>query len=622
MTPPGLRAPTVGFSLAVWSLAASLLAVSGGCRRPAEILLLDLVTEAGLATGEVAGEAAAPRPIVEPQAERLRLPAGSRLETHLRLPPGARLRAERLALRGAGGLELGIALRRAFEKEVEVVRLAEAKAPLEIELPAGEQQISRLTLTVVGPAEGGEVVLIAPRLTAPPPSAGPGSRPDRPAEPPSRRPPGPSGDRRAAGQPPPDLVVYLVDTLRRDRLGVYGGPPELSPALDRFARGATVFERAVAQSPWTRAAVASLFTGLEPHRHAVNNRHDALAPEALTAAELLSAAGYFTAAVITNGNVGRKFGFDQGFDHFSRPRRLQHRSDAVHQELVELLDSAELRRPFFLFVLTMDPHHPYRPRDPFRQRFARDPEDLEVGSAEHLKQFRRGRPPAPEEAEQVRSLYDAAVAANDDSFGQLLEELRRRDLYDGALIAFLSDHGEEFWEHGNWGHGHTVHGELLDIPLVVKAPGRAWDEHGGRRVDRLVQQIDLLPTLLDYAGLEPPGSLPGVSLRPALESGALPAGRAAYSVLDLDRHRGVGLTEKGWKLILPRGAAVEAPRVFDLAADPGEQRPLADADPVVRGYLLARLRRVEHQRGQALTAAIADMDPELVQELKALGYLQ
>lgn len=540
------------------------------------------------------------------------LPFGCRVDYYLRLPGTASLYLDRLGLRGGlsrGGEQptLAVLLQPAGGEERQAAQLESSTSPQHVELAAGDGGIVRLSLasgSEKGNGEGG-FVLVAPRLH------GPAGEPE--AAPPAEPVP---GDEETPEQP--NIVVYLVDALRRDHLGVYGYPRPVSPNIDRFAAEATVFDRALAQSSWTRSSVASLLTGLEPQVHGVNGRDDALPVSAQTAAELLAAAGYHTAAVITNGNVGQQFGFEQGFDHFSRSRKLQHRSDQVNERVLQFLESASFRQPFFLYVHTMDPHHPYQPPESFRQRFAGDSAP-ELGENETLKAFRKGvREPDAAEVEQVVSLYDAEVASNDHYFGELLELLRSRGLYESTLVIFLSDHGEEFWEHANWGHGHTLYREVLDIPLIIREPR----QRDPRRVSGLVQHVDLLPTMLDYAGAPAPPSLPGVSLRRARNLGEL-APLTVFSVLDLDGRQAASLTEVEWKLIEQQaGKRGRRPEIFHLASDPGEETALHDADPVVVGFLTRLLREREARRVEARAPSTAVMDDELVEELKALGYLQ
>ena len=446
----------------------------------------------------------------------------------------------------------------------------------------------------------------------------------------------------------PDVVVYLVDTLRADHLGCYGYPLPVSPHVDAFARDGLLFEHTLAQSSWTRSSVASMITGTVPTVHGVHGRDDALAGGALTLAEVLSAAGYETAAFVTNRSVGPTFGFQQGFDTFEFFQRqeteaLYPKSDVVNREIFAWLDAGP-RRPFLLYVHTMDPHAPYAPPPATRRelaagvrqpqlsaeqeaafaellagpagRFGTPSEQARLGSVPWLEALRSGVIPAtPAITADMRSLYDAEIAFNDRSFGALLERLRRDGVYEDALIVFVADHGEEFDDHGSWSHGATLFQEQLRVPLILKFPG---GELRGRRPKSRAQHVDLLPTVLDVLSLPIPGGLDGRSLLAEIDTAA-PAERPGYSHLDLDGAQAASLALGRHKLICgnPFGSAC---RLYDLESDPGETTDLSAQLPVLRGYLAVRMRDYRTGTG-GLEAPEVEVDPELRRRLEALGYL-
>ncbi len=310
-----------------------------------------------------------------------------------------------------------------------------------------------------------------------------------------RRPPvGEAIPRRA------NVLIYLVDTLRSDRLGILGYPRPITPNIDRFAESSSLFLNAIGQSSWTKASVGSIFTGLWPPAHGAIGWKHKLSSEIETLAERLQADGYRTAAFVTNPNVVRTFGFTQGFDEYTR--KLKRPSDEVNQMVFDWFEGRKDDDPFLLYVHTMDPHAPYAPREPFKSKFA--------PTADEIPQWQpRWRWPM-EALPYLSDLYDAEIAFNDASFGQLLGFLEERGLYDDTLIVFVSDHGEEFKEHGRWRHGANLHAETLNFPLIVKFP----DQQVGTRVETAVQHIDLLPTILASVGLEIPEALEGRDLAP------------------------------------------------------------------------------------------------------------
>ena len=429
-------------------------------------------------------------------------------------------------------------------------------------------------------------------------------------------------DRAAAPEPRPDVVVYLIDALRPDHLGAYGYRRGTSPNLDAFAAGALLFENAIANSAWTRGAIASLFTGLYPRSHGVLGRDDALPPDTVTLAGLLRDAGYTTVAVATNGNVSPPFGFDVGFDSWEQ--LPEQRTEAIHQysdiataRALEWLAANEAaaaargdtqRDPFFLYVHTTDPHEPYTPPSPFRERFVQ-PSDhgLFRPLQERVDPALAADPMLTREQINLDfiDLYDAEIAFNDAQFGILMQRLKELGVYDGALIVMLADHGEAFLEHGKWGHGTSLYAEQINIPLLVKLPqGR------GARVVALSQQVDVLPTILGVAGVEIPSQVQGRSLLPAITRGE-EVHETVVAELEMDGRSMDALRTPELKIIrylpaLYHGSKIE---LFDAVADPSEQLDLSLLRPVVAGYLLSLVKRERFGHVQLLAAARGHLAP-------------
>ena len=367
----------------------------------------------------------------------------------------------------------------------------------------------------------------------------------------------------------PLVIVYLVDTLRADHTGVYGYARDTTPRLDAFARDAVVFEQAVAHASWTKPSVASLMTSLLPAQHEAVQLRDPLDERHVTLSEMLRAKGYATGAAIANAVIfmpGSRF--EQGFDVFTGlhgPRG--HASKDVEAAVV--VDAAlrfiDARRglPTFLYVHTMDPHVPYTPPAPFDRKYEPHPAPGHPG-IDPRTDYKE-----PLDRERLIAQYDGDIAYGDREFGRFLDQLRARGLYDEALIVFLSDHGEEFLDHGGWLHGRSVFDELVRIPLLVKFPGRRF---AGRRVSEQAQEVDLLPTVLLSQGLpvpEPP-AIAGRPLQPMIE-GRSGGERPAVSEIS---HRGFvahGLRTSRDKYV-QRFSPQQDELYFDLAQDPKEQR--------------------------------------------------
>jgi arylsulfatase A-like enzyme len=356
----------------------------------------------------------------------------------------------------------------------------------------------------------------------------------------------------------PLVVVYLVDTLRADHLPLYGYARDTAPELSRFARDAVVFDQAIASSSWTKPSVASLFTSLLPRDHGCVQFYTPLDPGLTTLAETLHERGYGTGAVVVNQLVLAKgMHFDQGFDHFAAPlspRRAGHVVDAAFRFL-----DARRGQPTFLYLHTMDAHTPYLPPPPFDRRFEPHPEPGRA--AAEPSDYRE-----PQDLARIVAQYDGAIAYGDRELGRFLQGLRERGLYDRATIVFLSDHGEELLDHGGWVHGHTLHDELVRVPLVVKYPG---GREAGRRVARQVQLVDVLPTILESQGIPVPGGVAGRALDESFTASG--PERPAPLETKYREHVAYGARTSEAKYVRHLFPGREE-LFYDLRRDPGERR--------------------------------------------------
>ncbi len=384
----------------------------------------------------------------------------------------------------------------------------------------------------------------------------------------------------------PLAIVYLVDTLRADHTGVYGYLRNTTPELDAFAGDAVVFEAAVAHASWTKPSVASILTSRLPGQHRAVQLRDPLDPSQVTVAGRLDARGFATGAAIANSVIyGEESAFDRGFDVFAG----LHGDDDTRSKLVGadvVVDAAlsflRSRRgmPAFLYVHTMDPHVPYAPPAPFDRMF--EPH----ASERHPARDPRTDFKEPLDRERMIAQYDGDVAFGDREFGRFVRELRALGLYEDALLVFVADHGEEFLDHGGWLHGRSLFDELIRVPLVVKFPGKRG---AGARIERQVQGVDIVPTVLEAMGVPLPQDLAGRPLQRALESGEAP--RPALSEIS---HRGFvahGVRSEDEKYIR-RFSPKDDELLFDLRSDAGEQANLADARPE-----RVRLRKTQVEAG-------------------------
>ena len=411
----------------------------------------------------------------------------------------------------------------------------------------------------------------------------------------------------------PNILLYVIDTLRADHLGCYGSSSP-TPRIDAFAGQATLFETAYAQSSWTKSSVASIMSGLLPRAHAANRREDALPPGIDTLAERLDRSGYARAGFVTNPNLASAFGFDQGFETYELlveedPQRGYVRSDALNRRAIEWLENRSTTEPFFLYMHSMDPHDPY-----LSGASRAEPADG-IGTMAFMTALEDGRIDSSAEIHtRLMELYDSEIAFNDQHFGELLDWLKRVGLYEPTLIVLVSDHGEEFDDHGWWRHGKTLYREQLEIPLIVKWPG--GHDVGVRRED-VAQHVDLLPTLMRHIGGESTSDLHGRSLWSRQTSPAV------FSYLNLDGRELESVVYRDQKLI--RYLSFDRPRsplqVFDLASDGAESRDLAPERPLPASFL-ARLLAHSRSLSGTRVPVPATIDESLEEKLRALGYLR
>lgn len=419
--------------------------------------------------------------------------------------------------------------------------------------------------------------------------------------------------RQAHGAPQqPNVVLVVADTLRADALGFAGGSSP-TPQIDALARDGVWFRHAYAQSSWTRPSIATILSGQYSPLHKAVRKFDPLPEEVDTLAEILREAGYWTAAFVTNINVAPIFNFQQGFGEYYylppgfyfgasdsatrlsvykllrllRERFLRSRLYYYHYYQDALVVTQQVTKwlaenpptPFFLFVHYMDPHDPYF-EIPYNGR----------GIARVVET----NPPA-EKSSDMRRLYSANVSYLDTHFGALVEEFRRRGLYDNTLFVFTADHGEEFHEHGGWWHGTTLYEEQIRIPLIVRLPGGR--EKGQERTD-LVQTLDIVPTILGQAGISRSQPLPGRDL-----FSDAPPPETLYAHESLEGNELEAVRWNNWKLILanagnPRGLPAIA--LFDLSLDPQENTNLADSKPDLVQELREKLEQIRPRQGLAI----------------------
>ncbi len=380
------------------------------------------------------------------------------------------------------------------------------------------------------------------------------------------------------------VVLISVDTLRADHLPAYGYRGVETPAFDALARDAILFENAYCQAPLTLPSHAVILTGRFPYENGVrDNVGFRLAPSMPTLASLLKDAGYATGAAVSSLALRADRGLDSGFDSYDDRFAKQSPDERPGTEssaaLLRFLDTAA-GRPAFLFLHVYEPHTPYAPPEPFRSRYAASP-------------------------------YDGEIAAADAAVGGFVAELKRRGLYDRALVVFLADHGEGLGDHGEDEHGVFLYREAIRVPLLVKLPG---GRRAGERVTRPVGLVDVLPTVAAALRLATPPGLSGASLLDRDSRGA--TARRIYSE-SLYPRLALGWSELS-SLVDARFQYIEAPRpeLYDLTADPGERHDLSSGVPEAFRAMRAELQRLPHSE-----AVPENATAEEIAKLGALGYI-
>ncbi len=422
-----------------------------------------------------------------------------------------------------------------------------------------------------------------------------------------------------------NVILILADTLRADHLGVYGYPRPTSPRLDQRAQSAVRFSWARSQASCTFPSMNSLLTSRHTFEFMDATTRPTIPSSVPTLPTLLRDHGFSTAAVSASPIVRRspgqhnpKGGFGGGFKIFDESCEWKEAS-CVTERASKLLD--QLPEPFFLYLHYMDPHDPYRPEDELRGTFSRPhpdgPSYITRGNPNPVRQLIRDnlvdQHLDPDDFAHLLDLYDEEILGLDRGLGQLFDQLDHRQLSQRTLVILASDHGEGFYEHGTVKHCYSVYDVETRVPLLFWIPGIAGPVE--RRA--AVQNLDILPTVLDYLGLldDPLPEIAGHSLRPIIESSE-GGGGLAYSAAGAYR----SVNDERYKLILD--LAAQSYQLFDLLEDPQE---LHDLLPERRPQFHRLRQELESwnrsaEGGEALERRL-DRAREIEQELRALGYL-
>ncbi len=357
---------------------------------------------------------------------------------------------------------------------------------------------------------------------------------------------------------PPNIYVFLIDTLRQDFLGCYGHPGDVSPAMDAFAKDAVRFRNLMPTSSWTRPSVASLFTGTWANTHGAYSEDTSILPDTPSLAGSLQELGYMTQCFATNPNCIPECGFDTGMNRFVEIDALTKNPgpDQDRRAVAAAIQAARqlAGRPAYLYIHTMAPHAPYAPPKAFLDRSL--PERF-AGTRQQVR------------VQKDVARYTGEVAFIDALFGEFVQSLREAGLYEDSLIVLLSDHGEQFMEHGEMAHAHSLHREEVRVPLLVKLPGNPG---AGASRNALVQMADIAPTLLSLVGAPVPEGMEGTAFTSLFQYDNLVRNPYVFASLFRPDRGQFMAREYDTKYIYDakRGIA----RWFDTVEDPWEHDPL------------------------------------------------
>lgn len=446
-----------------------------------------------------------------------------------------------------------------------------------------------------------------------------------------------------APEPPLNIILISLDTVRRDAVGVYRetGGPSPTPNLDLFAAECVRFDDVWAPTPFTLPSHMSIFTGLHPEIHGVDKSTEVLDPAIPTVAELAAAKGYSTLGLVSNIWMKGVFGFDRGFDHYEEISFGLNYADRINGRLFELIDRNDLDGgPLFLFLHYIDAHSdyhkggtnalPYYSSPELLAEFGLTPEttafcdpDGNCGTAFLTAANKTGRPIDGATIRQLFELYLAGVRALDENLGILFRGLQDRGLLENSLVIITSDHGEEFREHGRFVHAQP-YVESLAVPLLVRFPGGA---DGGRIVSHPAELADLMPSMLVAMGIDPPGHLPSQDLLSSLSD---PGDPDPVGILGRDKNRRRRFALRSADHTLVVDFATGETELYDRTADPAEVADLAIDHPETVEALDAQLRAIlegyrklgAQLKNPNAQSGMDTLTEEEEQQLRAIGYLE
>jgi len=357
----------------------------------------------------------------------------------------------------------------------------------------------------------------------------------------------------------PNVILIVPDALRADHLGCYGYSRPTSPQIDKFAADALIFEKAMSNSPWTKPSMGTVFTSIYPHEHKAFSWMDNLPDECLTIAEVFRNRNYATFAIQTNPSITEKHNFRQGFQYYCE--MVLEKGEVVTSNFNSWVKKHK-KKPFFAYLHYMDTHVPYNAPQEFSQIFGlKDDTLFTPGEFQTMDVRLLGEMGLSKQDKQsLVNLYDAAIKYFDSNFEKIVDNLKKLGILNNTIIILISDHGEEFWEHDGFAHGHTVYNELLHVPLII-----GYIPHlPEKRIKSYVQLLDFFPTVLSLVGIKNDFKLRGTDLASAALTDNQIIEEIFFEGIIYGSEK-KGILKDGWKLIENTGKKNED--TFHLLGD-------------------------------------------------------
>jgi arylsulfatase A-like enzyme len=438
----------------------------------------------------------------------------------------------------------------------------------------------------------------------------------------------------------PNIFIYLIDTLRADHLSCYGYFRETTPYIDKFSKSSVLFKNCFANASWTKPAVGSILTGLYPNKHRAEDRKDKLSTEVNMISEILKTRGYTTIYLTPNVNVSDDINFNQGNDFYKffvsgeHRRNLYRSSEYLNSDFFEFIKNNPhlLDKPIFAYLHTVDPHDPYTPEAPFLTFKIYDTDREKLAFPDHIHSKKQKNGLNGKDIEFIKALYYCEILNNDYYFGKFIDFLKEKNLYENSIIILIADHGEQFNEHDGLFHGQSIYNEEIHIPLIIKFP---HGEFSGTQIETIVSQVDILPTILDYLGIKISPEVDGISILDILKLKNNHLKRSVFIKETLGNTHFVGIvnvnrnnrnkhiiTYKDESFILALNVELyNLVEDFDETDDIFEKANIFQIKSIkfFADYFLQRMEASAFKKEKKLD--YKKLDPEKINQLKALGYL-